>query len=442
MRHTFVPCLLALTLLCGCASTQNQEPETIIEERPVERTAVSVFTDDTSGYFAAVAERLRQEDDSLAPSVTTAGENAAEELRTLLLSGLAPNVVWLSPEKDQGIYRALKEDGALRPLDALIFEEAQTLSSLYAGGQLLPVYEGFLSSPELLKDGKVVGLPMTYETAGLLVKEESLKERTVPANFGALLELGEENGPALFGYPQDFPAFLEPFALPYFSLCGGKTRLSSSDWTKEELSSEETEGALLAAAKRLSELSPFCYTAEVQAGLEEVFTAFKEGELLFMPGDEAAIELLQSEYELSSPVRLAAVPAEEGPCLLAAPTSFLYLPAAAGSPGAAMRFVHLALAEEQQKEMAAALGFLPPLKGSPAHLQGYAAQAAEMFENGVTAYCGSFAAGEEEGELFDTFYRSLSQLLEGSLSPEEWAEGMSEALFGEEEPTGDASAAS
>ena len=269
MKHKFIPLLLALALFSSCASTQNQEPETIIEERAVERTAISIFTDDSSGYFSATAERLRREDDSLAPSVTVAGENAAEELRTLLLSGLAPDVVWLSQKNDKGVYRALKEDGALRSLDPLVSEEARTLSSIYAGDKALPIYEGFLSSPDVLQDEKVVGLPMSYETAGLLVAEESLKERTVPANFKALLELGEENGPALFGYPQDFPAFLEPFALPYFAVSGGKIRLSSADWTEEDFTAGETGGALLSAAKRLSELAPFCYTAELQAGLEE-----------------------------------------------------------------------------------------------------------------------------------------------------------------------------
>jgi ABC-type glycerol-3-phosphate transport system substrate-binding protein len=436
-----LPCLLAaFLLLAGCASTRNQEPETIVEEKPIERAAVTFFTDDPSGYFASAAEKLRQEDDSLAPSLIAAGENAAEELRSLLLSGAAPDAVWLSPENDRGIYRALKEDGALYALDSLVSEEARAASSLWTGG-LLPFYDGMLSAPEAVHEGKTVGLPMTYETAGLLIKQENLPEAGLPANLEALLALDKEDSPALFGYPQDFPACLEPFALPYFAVSGGKLRLSAADWTEEDLASGETNGSLQTAAEKLAGLAPCLYTAAPQADLETVYTAFAENKLLFMPGDEAAMDLLRTEYAVDSPILLAAAPTEEAPYLLCAPTSFLYLPAAAQNPEAAMRWVSLALGESQLGEMADKLGFLPPLKGSASHLEGYAGQAAALLENGATAYCGSFAKGEEETELFNQFYLSLSELLNGDLTAGEWAEGMREALSGPEEETAASSAA-
>lgn len=429
MKHTILPCLLALALLSGCASTQNQEPETITIEQPVERTAVTLFTDDTSGYFGSIAARLHERDDSLAPTVTIAGTNAADELRTLLLSGQAPNVVWLSPENDRGIYRALKEDDALFNLNPLVDEEARMLSSLYTGDSVLPFYEGFLSSPDAVQDGKVVGLPMTYEAAGLLVLEENFSK--VPAKFSALLALGQENGPAVFGYPQDFPAFLEPFALPFFSVSGETLRLSAADWTAEDLAGGDAPGALRQAAERLSGLTPYLFTAEPQAGLEQTLTAFAKGELWFLPGDAAIAAVLQEEYEVKAP-RLAAVPTEEEPYLFARPTSFLYLPAAAPHPDAGLRLALLALSEEYFAEMAGSLGFLPPLEGSAAHLQGYAGEAAALFQNGVTAYCGSFAEGEEDSELFERFYLSLSELLQGEITADAWADGMQEALFEED----------
>lgn len=428
MKQTFLPCLLALALLAGCASTRNQEPETVTIEQPVERIAVTLFTDDPSGYFASAAARLRERDDSLAPTVTTAGTNAADTLRTLLLSGQAPGVVWLSPENDRGIYRALKEDDALFALNALVDEDTRLLSSLYTGDSVLPFYEGFLLSPEAVQGDKVVGLPMTYEAAGLLVKEENFSK--VPAKFSALLALGKEDGPAVFGYPQDFPAFLEPFALPFFSVSGESLRLCAADWTAGDLAEGEEPGALRQAAGRLSELTPSLFAAEPQAGLQEAFAAFAEGELLFLPGDEATAAVLREEYGAESP-RLAAVPTEEEPYLFARPTSFLYLPAAAPHPDAGLRLALLALSEEYFAEMAECLGFLPPLEGSAAHLEGYAGEAAALFQNGVTAYCGSFADSEEESALFNHFYLSLSELLQGKVTAEEWADGMQEALFGE-----------
>lgn len=412
ISYTFAGVLLTAALT-GCASTQNASPEILYDIHEIERTPLTVFTDEISLFpQAAAAFSADSANEAVALTLTLAGEAPAEEVRTLLKSGQTPDLVYLSREADRGVYRALAADEALADL-----------STFFSSSDAPDLYDGFLDGPSVRAygDERITGAPMDYTCAGLLVRAGAFPEGTsLPRTLGDFLSLADsmEEGKSLFAFPADHPAYLEPFVLPMLGTAGvnsaGEMRLTTEAFASGAFSSE----ALQKVAQDLYKLSSSLYTSDPYPDTEAVCKAFAAGETMIVPGDAVLLRTLRESYGLTEDVLLLPAPAVNGTQYLLTAVTPAYIPAAAAHPGEALRFLSLVYRTR------AAEGLHPPVRGGAEGLADFKGAVAALFEKGVHAYCGQFAQTGEEGELFESAYTTIGDLVSGRVEAPAWGEAM------------------
>lgn len=407
--------LCAAALLAGCASTRNAVQPVIEQKVEVERTPVTIFTDDEP-LFTDMAKSYGEQNEPLKITLEfKRGEDAAKSLRDRLLAGNAPDLVYLSYESDNGVYEALAADKGLYDLSALIKGEGAP-----------QFYTGFLGNPitNAYGDDVLTGVPLQYFAAGLIGKPERIA-KLLPAGT-TLKQAGDAMKEGkLLGYPQDYPAYLEPLILPLFGAAGGTVRSSTEDYASGAFSSPEMQKA----AAALQELSGCVYTKEPQADRDSVYTAFKDDEILLLPGDASLMETLRASYGVSGDLAFYPVPGADGDRYLLTRFSTAYVPSMAAHPEQGLKFLQYLLSSAQLDAFLQSGGYLPPLQGASGRLQGAEQSAALLFEDGILPFLGTFAEDPEtDAVLLEEMVVGASGLLRGNADAKDWGERMDSLL--------------
>lgn len=410
---SFLCCVFLL--LTACASTQNAPPKVLIETQKIEKTPFLIYTDDTV-VIPSAAEIFKEQNESISLTLRTVGDQAAQDLRTLLISGAAPDLVYLSAPRDDGIYRALTLDHAL-----------YNLADFLSGADAPRLYDGFLDNPmaKPYGDQHITGAPLYYECAGLLAKAKWFSGEnalSIPGSLTSFLNLTSSLNAdlQLFGYPLDYPAYLEPLVLPLMATVDGTVRRQAQEYTAEYFSGD----AMKKLAQNLNSLSPYLYFGEKTTDIAEIYTAFKNDQILFIPGSAQTPDILREEYDMQDEILLFPAPAGgEQQFIL---TAFMpaYIPAGSAHPELGVQFLSLIYSRSAADYQAYARdgGFVPPVAGSSTSLSGYSKAAAKLFEDGVYPVISSLPS--EHPDFLKSFYSSLSDLIVGAVSSEEWTQKM------------------
>lgn len=202
-----------------------------------------------------------------------------------LLSGSAPDVLYLSDSNTDGVVPVLIHNRSLTDLTG-VFDGPAWDSDKKIRDMILP---GLLESPKYAPygDGQIFLAPVSYGPLGLVYNSTLLARRGWPLpttwdEFYALGETAKRQGIALMTYPGIYPGYLESLLFPAIADAAGMDGLNRL-FNMEERSVDNPQ--VRAAAERVAELAGLGYLMPGSGGLShhQAQSAVLLDEALFIP---------------------------------------------------------------------------------------------------------------------------------------------------------------
>lgn len=200
---------LCFTLLTSMAFAQGAKEELTTTESEIEVLEIAVFEGGYGrAYWDAVSMAFEKENPNVKVNITSNPE-IGEIIRPQILSGNAPDFIYLPSNHRSGLTLAMIKDHALTDLTDTL---AQVKDSFIPG-----FLESSNCSP--YNDGKIYLAPLYYSSLGLWYNKNFFETNNleVPVTWDDFFELGKEAKKldrALFTYQGIYPAYLESMIYP------------------------------------------------------------------------------------------------------------------------------------------------------------------------------------------------------------------------------------
>ena len=348
--------------------------------------------------------------------------------------GQYPDVVHLATGREAGLTEQFIKDNLITDITYVLSmtvpgEEAK-VSDKIAGG----FTETALTNP--YGDGKTYLAPMFYSPCGLFYNAGLLEEKgwAVPTTWDEMWELGEKakaEGIALFTYPTAgyYDAF---FSALVYSV--GGPELFNKVTNYEEGVWDTPEGQKV--FEILDKLAGYTHpSTPAQANGED----FTQNQQLVL--DNKAIFMTNGTWVVSE---MAEAPRAEGfkwgmtalPAVEAGGDGYSFtwfeqawIPSGAQNVEEAKQFVAF-LYSDKACEIFAKHGAIQPVLGIADKLEGDNVMFYSIYDNGAKAAMGAFAAYKSVaglGTVQEVFFDPVNSVVEGTMTTEQWVDGIKEA---------------
>lgn len=409
--------LLAAALLLTCASALAED----------QTLKIAVFEGGYGAdYWNAVAKLFEEANPGVTVEVT-ANPEIGDIIRPQILSGDAPDFIYLASSNQSGIAQALIKDFALADL-----------TDVFAGELADKVLPGFLDTAlcQPYGDGKVYLAPMFYSPTGLWFNKTYFEANSItpPVTWDDFFALKDKiTDRSVFTYQGSHPGYLESLIIPAIASAAG------------------------------AEVMDGCFTYDVEAWknpavlatLENIAKIGTEGCLL--PGTQAMqFSEAQSEFVLGKAAlctngtwfegEMADAPKEEGfewgftaaPAMSAEDDKYvfttleeMYIPAAAKNIELAKQFLAFQYSDEAVKLCAELAKGIPPVVGAAEVLKEYVSgatyEAMAIYDKGYKPYIGGFAVVEDTSITpKQAFFGVAGPAMAGEVTAQEWVDQMVE----------------
>lgn len=351
------------------------------------------------------------------------GENAAYELRDMILGGNSPDFVYLPSSEESGITAALIKDKAMRPLD----DVAEALSGTVLSG----AFDNTFCKTQ--KDGKVYLAPLFFEQEGLIYNKKLIRENgwSVPTlwdEFISIAEACDDKDFAVFTYAGREPdEFVNMFAAALAPVIGAEqvNKLLECDkdtWTDNE--------QVKAFAEKLEAIKKLVVSGSSTKSKDDALESFKNGEALFVSGSVSDLkELLEDE---NAEYGFVSYPSLSGDTVAVATVDEMYIPVEAKNADLAKDFIKFLYGSDAAVIAAQTAGKIPPVTAVSDLATQYELEPAE--KEAYSAVLNSLLAPKfvvkaaDNETLSDEFCALAVSVFKGDTEPDEFAEKMVEYI--------------
>ncbi|MHC1750202.1 MAG: carbohydrate ABC transporter substrate-binding protein [Cellulosilyticaceae bacterium] len=424
---------LASSVLAGCSgqkpaeeATASQTPATTSEAQPAEQQElnIAIFQGGYGrDYWDAVAAEFEKENPGVKVNIE-ANPEIGEIIRPKILSGNAPDFIYLPSTNNSGIATALIKDKGLADITDVFTDEIKA--------KMLP---GFLESSAMQPygDGKIYLAPLYYSATGLFYNQDffdknNLKAPTTWDEFFALGEKGKELGRPLLTYQGIHPGYMEAFLIPAMVSAAGNENFAKA--TNYEDGAWEQEG-IKKAMNKVAEIASKGYLMDGTVALDhtQAQSQWLLGKAMFIPcGGWLEGEMKDAPREEGFKWGFTAAPAfnvNDDKYALAA-VEEMYIPASAKNMDMAKKFLAYQYSDKAIALNAEKAKGIPPVKGAADILKPYVEDATyatyTVFENGYMPAIARFASVEDSEVRPDkAMYEQLTAVMSGEMTGDAWS---------------------
>ncbi|MEF9960187.1 MAG: carbohydrate ABC transporter substrate-binding protein [Niameybacter sp.] len=380
-------------------------------------------------YWDAVAEAFELQNPNV-DVVVNANPEIGDIIRPDLLSGNAPDFIYLPSSNKSGITDALVKDKLLTDLTD-VFEDSEIKSKILPG-----FIDNVATQP--YGDGKTYLAPLYYSTTGLFYNKTVFTQNgwEVPVTWDDFFDLGDkakEVGRSLFTYQGLDPGYLEAMLLPAITAKVGPESfikaLNYEDGAWEQPGITEAMGQIEKIAT-----GDYLMDGTVALSHTQAQQQFLRGNALFIPcGSWLEWEMADSPRENGFKWGFAAVPVfeEHDTKYVFTTIEEMYIPVASDQIDLAKAFLKFQYSDEAVALNAQNAKGIPPVKGAAEQLKAVVSLATyetyKLFDHGYEPSILRFGSvqGTEmspRNELFD----QVASVMNGEMTAAQWAARMEE----------------
>ncbi len=433
---------LPLLLLFSCAGKESPSPSATASRFEGQSLYIALFQGGYGeDYWKSVVQAFRDEypDSKITYKIHP---QIGEIIRPDLLSGSAPDLLYLSDSNPDGVVAGLIKNRALTDItdvfDGSAYDKDATIRDL-----ILP---GLLESPKYSPygDSRIYLAPVSYGPLGLIYNKTLFQRKnwSLPRTWDEFYALGEtarSEGYSLITYPGIYPGYLESLMLPAIADAAGTEGLNRL-FAMEEGSVRNPE--VMEAAKRIRKIADQGLVMPGSAGLShlQAQSAMMLDKALFIPsGIWILNEMISSPRTEGFQFALMETPtiSPNSPRHVQISYEQIMVPKDARNPEFAKEFLKFIYSDYSVKLFAEKSNGVYALKGAlnlaGPYLESSTMQMYAILEQEDTV---TFPAGflpvstSIRTPPNDYFFDGFSRLLSGETTVEDWADAV-EVYFAE-----------
>lgn len=446
MKRKLIAALMTTALMgsvfTGCAKgdseTVSENGEQPVAEKPADETKeesaaseekqvldVAVFEGGYGrAYWDAVAEAFEKQNPNV-DVVINANPEIGEIIRPDLLSGNAPDFIYLPTTNKSGVTNALIKDKLLADISD-VFEDPAIKDKMLPG-----FMDNVATSP--YGDGKVYLAPLYYSTTGLFYNKTVFEQNgwEVPVtwdDFYALGDQAKEKGRALFTYQGLAPGYMEAMLMPAMVASVGPENFEKA--LNYEDGAWEQEN-LVKAMEQVAKLSTNDYLMEGTVALShtQAQQQWLKGDALFIPcGSWLEGEMAESPREDGFEWGFTAPPVMNTDDTKYVFTTFeeMFIPVDSDQIDLAKEFLKFQYSDEAVALNAEKAKGIPPVKGAAEQLKPYVSSATyetyKLFDQGYEPTIVRFASVQgTELDPRTELFNQIAPVVSGEMSAADWA---------------------
>lgn len=448
MKRKLIATLIATatmgSMFTGCATNKQPEAPAKAQESGDQTTQatdekkvldIAVFEGGYGrAYWDAVAEAFEKQNPNV-DIVVNANPEIGEIIRPDLLSGNAPDFIYLPSTNKSGITDALVKDKLLVDLSDIFQDPA-------VKDKLLPGFaENVATQP--YGDGKVYLAPLYYSTTGLFYNKTVFEQNAweVPVTWDEFFALGDkakEVGRSLITYQGLAPGYLEAVLMPAISSkIGPESFIKALNY---EDGAWEQQG-IIDAMDQIAKMSSGGYLMDGTVALShtQAQQQWLKGDALFIPcGSWLEGEMADSPREDGFEWGFTATPVfnKEDAKYVFTTVEEMYIPSASDQIDLAKEFLKFQYSDEAVALNAKNAKGIPPVKGAAEQLKDVVSPATyetfKLFDQGYVPSILRFASvqGTEVNPRSELFGQ-IASVMNGEMTAADWAahmEGMSDSV--------------
>lgn len=373
-------------------------------------------------YWDNVTALFEKENPNVEVKITSNPE-IAEIIRPQILSGNAPDFIYLPSSNNSGLTLAMIKDHALVDL-------TDTLKQIE--DKFIP---GFLDSSTCSPygDGKIYLAPLYYSSMGLwynktLFEEENIEVPATWDDFFAIGEKAKEMDRALFTYQGIYPTYLESLIYPIIASSAGLEGFEACRlYEKGAWENEDIHEVLSNIAKIGTD--GYLLKGSVAMDHTQAQGQWLLGKALFHPnGSWVESEMQNSPREEGFEFGFAAAPTlnENDQQYVFSGIEEIFIPSSAKNIDLAKQFLLFQYSDEAVKLNAQYAKGIPPLKDALQYLEEYVSPAVyesyRIYENDYKPLFGQPFGVVSNTEISprDYFFNQVGDVLMGKETVDEW----------------------
>lgn len=442
MKRKFIAALMTTALIgsafTGCSSADpapeaSKTPETTPKaeapaaDTPAEKQVLDIAVFEGGygrAYWDAVAEAFEKQNPDV-DVVVNANPEIGEIIRPDLLSGNAPDFIYLPTSNKSGVTNALVKDKLLADLTD-VFADPEIKEKILPG-----FIDNIATNP--YGDGKVYLAPLYYSTTGLFYNKTVFEQNgwDVPVtwdDFYALGDKAKEKGRALITYQGLAPGYMEAMLMPAMVAAAGPENFDKA--LNYEDGAWEQEG-IVKAMEQVAKMSTNGYLMEGTVALShtQAQQQWLKGDALFIPcGSWLEGEMAESPREEGFEWGFTAAPVLNEADEKYVFTTFeeMFIPSASDQVDLAKEFLKFQYSDEAVALNAENAKGIPPVKGAAEQLKDKVSPATyetyKLFDQGYVPSIARFATvqGTELDPRTELFGK-IAPVVSGEMSATDWA---------------------
>nr|WP_307993174.1 carbohydrate ABC transporter substrate-binding protein [uncultured Niameybacter sp.] len=441
MKRKLIATLLATvtigSMFTGCSTNKQQGALGKVEESGDKAAQVSeekqvldiaVFEGGYGrAYWDAVAEAFEKQNPDV-DVVVNANPEIGDNIRPDLLSGNAPDFIYLPSSNRSGITDALVKDKLLVDLSD-IFQDPEIKDKLLPG-----FAENVATQP--YDDGKVYLAPLYYSTTGLFYNKTVFEENgwEIPVTWEEFFALGDKAkaiNRSLITYQGLVPSYLEAVLMPAISAKIGQENFMKA--LNYEDGAWEQQG-IIEAMEQIAKISSGGYLMDGTVALShtQAQQQWLKGDALFIPcASWLEGEMADSPREDGFEWGFTAVPVfnKEDTKYIFTTLEEMYIPLASDQVDLAKEFLKFQYSDEAVALNAKNAKGIPPVKGAAEQLKEVVSPATyetyKLFDQGYVPSILRFASVQgTELNPRKELYAQVASVMNGEMRAADWAAHM------------------
>ncbi len=431
--------LFVITIAGGCAKVGDQPQASDQSESTGTATGettgnkelhIAVFQ---GGYgrevWDTLAKNFEAEHDGVTVNIT-ANPKIGDVIRPQIMSGNAPDLIYLASTNESGILQSLIQDKQLENLDDIFTEDMKA-----------KFIDGTLSAPTIAPygDGKIYAAPLFYSTMGLFYNKTLFKENgfQVPKTWDEFFALGDaakKKGIALFTYAAaNDPSYNEIVMSPAIASAGGEQLLADCFNYKKGAWSSDAVKKVFGIYDKMAK-GGYLLDGTLAMTHTQSQEQFLQNKALFIPnGNWLENEMKETPRADGFEFGFTGIPVfdeSDTPCVWSN-IEEIYIPSQAKEIDLAKEFMKFLYTDESIKLFAENVGSIPPIQGAADivkdKLSDSVYETYTIPEKGFTPVTGAFAMTQQSViSIRDDLYNNLNSIMAGEQTVDGWSAKLEE----------------